>query len=523
MTTLHRDIYRHIFDLLSISDKRSFLRTCNDINELSKLMPQTVSQFQETLTKSKLLKSGLFSGFYFPLYKFTIELIHDGHYVPDKYFVDENIILYKYSNIYQKIASRGDLTFLKRLEAHYPHHFMDFNATAVIMGAISADNFYVLNWAVDEKQSVLYCDVMTEAAKHGNLEIVKWLTDRHCVTDNSAIQTAAGAGHLELVKYFSHKENRVMHYVGCNAARNGHRKIVEYYYSTFPSSIFDIAEGAVLGGHIDIVEFVCANTRVLRKFSGTRYVHMLKWLIENDLYSYTIPGVEYMASYGNLECLQELVSQNYEVRFYKVFDAAVLSRNMELVQWLYDIACPFGKSAIRIATQINSLEMVRLLLSWDCQVDEDACAHSAEYADLEILKLFYDYGCRMDDKVINNAAMNGNLEIIVWAHQHGCKWSEKTLRKAVSSNNLMVIKWLRGIYRDKCDLCSEEADVCPWDETFCIRAIEEQQVDILKFGVEYGCYFGNTAYELGIVSENKFVVEYVKSLAHLFTISYQEN
>lgn len=513
MTTLHRDIYRHIFDLLPISDKRSFLRTCHDIAELSELMPEIVSRFQKTLTKSKSFKSGLFSGFYFPLYKFTVELIHDGHRVPDKYFVDENIILYKYPNIYQKIAARGDLAFLKRLEARYPHHFMDFNIIAVVMGAINADNFDVLSWAVDEKKCVLYCDVMTTAAKHGNLEIVKWLNDRHCAIDNSAIQTASGAGHLELVKYFSRKENRVVHYVGCNAARNGHHKIVDYYYSTFPSSIFDIAEGAVLGGHIDIIEFVCGNTRVLRKFSGTRHVHMLKWLIDNGLYSYTIPGVEYMASYGNLECLQELISRNYEVRFYKVFDGAVLSKNIKLIRWLYDIACPFGKSAIRLATQINSLEIVRLLLSWNCQVDEDACAHAAEYADLEVLKLFYDYGCKLDDKVINNAAMNGNLEIIIWARQRGCGWSEKTLRKAVSSNNLMIIKWLRGIHRDACDLRLGEIDVCPWDETFCVRAIDEQQVDILRFGVEHGCHFGDMAYEHGMASESDFIVRYVKSLA----------
>lgn len=67
---LNSDVDEHIFHLFPIFNKRSFLRTCKNINQLSIDVPQIETDFQKMLNDT---------GLYISLHKYSMELLYDGY------------------------------------------------------------------------------------------------------------------------------------------------------------------------------------------------------------------------------------------------------------------------------------------------------------------------------------------------------------------------------------------------------------------------------------------------------------
>uniref|UniRef100_A0A6C0CA55 Uncharacterized protein n=1 Tax=viral metagenome TaxID=1070528 RepID=A0A6C0CA55_9ZZZZ len=78
-------------------------------------MTKIESEFQDMINGTKIFCKNSISGFYFPLYKFTIELLFDGYVIPDKYIVLENRILHQYDKIYEQLAERGYMALIEKM------------------------------------------------------------------------------------------------------------------------------------------------------------------------------------------------------------------------------------------------------------------------------------------------------------------------------------------------------------------------------------------------------------------------
>ena len=85
------------------------------------------------------------------LYKHTLELIYDNyeHLIPDKYICQQNRILYMYSEIYQLMGKRGNLTFIKKLLQikHMPNKH--YNLRKIIYGAVETNNLHICDWLIE--------------------------------------------------------------------------------------------------------------------------------------------------------------------------------------------------------------------------------------------------------------------------------------------------------------------------------------------------------------------------------------
>lgn len=112
---LNHDVCKNIFDILPMSGKRLFIRTCKFINSLSVYMSSAEAAFQNMINDTAFVSKRYFSGFVFPLYKFTVELLYDDYEIPDLYMSEDNIILYSYNQIYQSLGKKGNLKLIKRL------------------------------------------------------------------------------------------------------------------------------------------------------------------------------------------------------------------------------------------------------------------------------------------------------------------------------------------------------------------------------------------------------------------------
>src|SRR5688572_23404176 len=112
---LNSDINSIIFNSLPMTDKRSFLRTCTNINRFSSQMPNIESTFHEMLNNTGYIHYRYYPAFYIPIHKFTIELIFDDRTIPDRYIIGENQILHQFPKIYKKLTERGQISTIEKM------------------------------------------------------------------------------------------------------------------------------------------------------------------------------------------------------------------------------------------------------------------------------------------------------------------------------------------------------------------------------------------------------------------------
>jgi len=476
-------------------------------------MPNIESSFQKMINETRFLISFNFSGFYFPLFKYTTELLYDGYSIPDKYITTENRILHQYPKIYKKLAERDNLELIEKLLKLDRNGIAGKNINHVMKGAAKAGNIKILKWCIKNNYA-LHKSTTASAVKGNQLEPLKWLV-KNCKINSYDIECALKKGNMEIFEYLVTIKPNINKL--CNIiARHGHFDIIKDCYSN-GASINDIACGAASGGHLDILKFAYAHGGQLYKYFTCKHTHIFEWLIQNNYFQYNKQIVANVASSGNLDCLQFIYSKGFNILHKIVFESAVLGRNIEMITWLHNINCPVDVEAINMTIFTpykkhftSSPTILKLLLSWNCPVSKNACTAAASDGDLEILKILHEHDCMIDDRIINKAAINGHLHVIIWALEHGCVWNTNTCRNTIVWNLLEVLKWLRGIDRDKCDLKSNETKICPWNRSVYLNAIVNNKFDVLKFAFENDCKFDATCYNAAMKSNDKYIVNFVK-------------
>jgi hypothetical protein len=504
LSEINNDTYQYLFTLLPISDKRSFHRTCIITYALSKFLPQIESTFQKMINDTRFMGKIYFSGFYFPLIKFTVELLFDGHVIPDKYIIPENYV-FKYPKIFFHLAKQNNRTLIEQLNP------FEISLDYLFKGAIY--NMKLLKWCV--KKYDIPESATASATKYNNFVALKFLIEKNPKVSEHTTTYAAKNGNILILKYLIDNGYPTEH-VCYEAAYNGHFDIVKFCYSI---GICDdnITLGAANGGHLDILKFGYEHGYKLNKICRGLHIHILEWLILNIYFDYNIDVTNFLAQNGKLDCLQFLHSRDYNILHEEVFTSAVLSRNIDMIKWLYDIGCPFDKKIInKTVTKFfnefasSTPTVYQLLLSWGCEIDPRTCKKAARFGDIEILKIFYAYGCPPDDEIINKAALNGHLHVIVWALGHGCNWSTTTCENAAFGGHLKLLKWLRGVDRHDCDLIFDKHKICPWNSDIYIAAIFIGDLDILIFAHKHGCEFTRQCYEAAIISKNPEIIKYIE-------------
>jgi len=518
---LNPDIDTIIFNGLSITDKRSYLRTCKTINLLSIQMPELEARFHRMLNDINFVYGPYYSGFTYPLYKFTIELIFDNHPIPDKYIIPENRILYQYPEIYKILVERGYTpTVIKMLNLNRNGSHKG-NIDLAMFGAAKVGNIKFLRYL--RKRGYSFGRMSTSAAaKAGDLKTLKWLIKYGAELDDSIVTLAAIGGHIKVLKYLIIDKECSIEDASYYAAEEGKFETVKYLHSVYPESLVHAIPGAASGGHIEILKFAFSHGYDVLGSFWSEHIHIWKWLIENNHFKYNIETIQNIAWSGNLESLQYIHSKGFNVIDTRVFERAIYGKNIEMVRWLDDMKCD-KKSQEEIFsaaletppvksggyTTGGSLPILKLLVNWGYDLINSSCILPAYYGDLDILQYQYAHGCKLDKKVINYAATNGHLHIIIWCRKQGCDWDTKACQNTVFWNHLNVLKWLRGVDRDKCGLESDETEICPWDDNIFLSAIQTDSIDILAFALSNGCEFTPRCYEAVIKSGNTDMINCV--------------
>jgi len=465
-------------------------------------MPLAESVFQKMVNDTYIFYECYYSGLYNSLYKYSIELIYDGHEIPDKYIIVENRILHQFPKIYKKLAERGSLELIQKMLSLNRNSHGRKNAKYVMFGAAKAGNIEILEWMIQNKYKH-YERTTAYAANANQIETLRWLIEHDFKISSFATYCAAGKGHMDILKFLVIDQN-------CEAdaylaAVNGQFEVVKYLYSIDPSSLRDICNGACQSDNLDILKFAYDKGGKVDEYDiNCKHMHVLDWLIDNNHIQLNIGIARGLAESGNFECLQFL-HHKFSVLDSRVFSRAVSGRNIEMIKWLHALGSPFDKEATRAAVDLQygfkkrgSLIILKLLVEWGCEIDLDVLGIAARNGDLEILQYLHSLGHVLNDEVIACAATNGHLHVIIWCRKQGCGWNADACQRIVAYNHLNVLRWLRGFERDACELESDEKEICLWNEEVCWEAIRYGHVDVLKFALENGCEFSRESYESAI-------------------------
>jgi len=465
-------------------------------------MSSIESEFQKMINDTKFFNNRYYN-LYHPLYKYTIELIYDGHNIPDKYVIVENRILHQYPKIYKIIAKTANLRLIKKMLRLNRNPLGCNNCEYVFMGAAKTGNIKMLKWMRDNN----YSDDRTAtyyAAKGNQLETIKWLIDHDFGASFLAVGCAASKGYMDVANFLIDKGYNISVQ---QAVDKGQLEIVKYLHSIDPNAIYDIYKC----DDIDVLKFLYEHD-VTTYYEGYTQVDVINWLIENGyIGKYTMTS-QAIVQAGSLECLRLLHSNDLLELDKGVFYKAVMTGNFEIIEWLHEIKCPFDSNATYATTSVqspDSLAILKLLVKWGCPLADNIGCGAAFYGNLETLKYLHEIGYIMDDNTMIFAAREGHLHIIIWMRENGYMWDDEVCFASAEYYHMNVLRWLRGFDRDTCGLSSNEIEICPWDDRVCVVAINHKHIDILKFALENGGEFSERSYICACQAENVEILDYI--------------
>ena len=286
---------------------------------------------------------------------------------------------------------------------------------------------------------------------------------------NQLINTAAESGNIELVKYLRSED-------------------IPWNESTFYEAAYV--------GNIAMLQYLIDNDcphddpRICAKAIGIndseKALEVLQWL-HNQNISWDENTCTTAARIGNLIALKFARSKDCAWNEF-CLEAAIQSRNLELVEYCLQNSCPLGTSdichyAMEDYDHDQALRMLRLLRKFSVPWSTMTCTSDASYGNFDALKWAVSKGCAFDrQQCANYAAWYGNIEALSWFKAQGVVSNEIAAVGAAQNGHLETLKWLR----------SED---CPMGKETFLQASLSGNVAIVEYFIEHAFPFEDGIYE----------------------------
>ncbi|POM70139.1 Hypothetical protein PHPALM_13471 [Phytophthora palmivora] len=153
---------------------------------------------------------------------------------------------------------------------------------------------------------------LEEAAKNGDLTMVKWLCDVRGEWSPYAAVLAASGGHLDVLKWLRGN-----------------------IFSSSPSASMD---DAAANGHLHVLKWLQINSgyatpAAMNKAAGNGHLDIVKWLHKTRREGCTITAMDTAAANGHLEIVKCERSEGCTA---KAFVNATTADELEILQWLFE-------------------------------------------------------------------------------------------------------------------------------------------------------------------------------------------
>jgi hypothetical protein len=252
------------------------------------------------------------------------------------------------------------------------------------------------------------------AAKHGDLEMLKWLYNHGCQWDES---TCIGA------MWTNSKGRTVKQRIADNAKDLEILKYARDHGCPLTSSVFEMA-------------IKCNRT-----------------IMFDILHAKHCPWTEDLAttaaSVGQCNILEWVHEHKLAINWDACAVAAVQNRHLSVLRMIYvanvtDVSITFNTDIIVAAARYGRVYILKWILdTTGCMYGSDLiCSTAAKYSQLPVLKWARSLNFPWDERVCAEAALAGHLNILKWARKNGCNWDHRVRENAVDHPN--VLKWAKA-------------------------------------------------------------------------------
>ena len=192
-------------------------------------------------------------------------------------------------------------------------------------------------------------------------------------------------------------------------------------------------------------------------------------------------------------------------------NGAVSSGNIELVKWFRAIGAKWNNNTLRCAARTGNIELLQYLFQSACPfTDTSACAEAVishlcsnnHTKSLEVLQFLHQHNAPWTEETCKNAARDGNLEALHYARSNGCPWNCSSLEEAARYGHYDVVKY-----------CLENA--CPFGDVVCRKCMEnpnhDQALRILKLLRSFDVPMDTNTCETAAKNGNLKALKYARS------------
>ncbi|KAE8974004.1 hypothetical protein PR001_g26139 [Phytophthora rubi] len=257
--------------------------------------------------------------------------------------------------------------------------------------ACSRGNFAMVKWMVEHplgpeacaslKDQEMFNDLLYDAAKAGNVELVDYLFDLGCNDVYAhALLNAVKGGHVECMKRLlercsscMYSDRETIEKVVVAAAENGHLEILQFFHvqeaplmhpcasretspNIEPTNIwwsraapaFDAAAGS---GRLDVLKWLHANryhgcsTNAMDHAAGNDHLSVVQWLHSNVKASCTKRAMDDAATNGHLNVVKWLHANTDVGCTQRAMDNAARYGRLKELQWLHASPCVVTRTA----------------------------------------------------------------------------------------------------------------------------------------------------------------------------------
>jgi len=269
-----------------------------------------------------------------------------------------------------------------------------------------------------------YTSYVTIAARHGHLDVIKYLVEEKGEEiGDYAVEDAAENGHLDVIKYLVGKGAEIGDSVK-NAAKNGHLNIVKYLVDEKGKEIGSAVNHALSNGHLAVVKYLVdekgakIEDTAVENAAYNGHLNIVKYLVDEK--GKKIGRAFYYATAdGHLDVLKYLVEEKGQEIGDAVENAAA-NGYLAVVKYFVEKGAEIG-NAVQYAAENGYLDIVKYLVGEKkAEIGKYAVQKTASNGRLDIVKYLVEKGAEIGDSV-KNAAAKGHFEIAEYLEQELAK------------------------------------------------------------------------------------------------------
>ena len=289
----------------------------------------------------------------------------------------------------------------------------------------------------------------------GNLSLVKWLLQRGEQWTKDVLRYACINGDVQMLEwtqqsgYFDTSSNQSMYlFLSSSAAKHGHLDVLKWLEKHYFLEV-GFCSFAAEHGHKHILEWAFQNSTI-DEMTGNfaakgGKTNVLDWMLHKNI-EIDVFVCKSAAYYGHVHVLEWLTKMRQPVCNLLCYEGAVAGGRLNVLHWLERRAFDPKRcicSLLDLAIKSRVPCVVEWVLDHDDRITYNPCELASEYGSVQILEILEKRGFAIDETVWITAAIYDNVCIFDWMKKKNIMFDmESCFLLAEYHRSYYVVQWI---------------------------------------------------------------------------------